>query len=601
MTTHLFTPRRGKKRQMKARAATTEAILPQFEAAPGVYVLVPPERCPVAIYTQQARALNLAWALSEQLRGRRIIVVGGGVAGATFAAGAAVCGAKVLVVEREFELLTKQLRCHHRFLHPRIHEWPSDKSLMASANLPILNWSLDTAHAVAERLLEGFTSIAHQTGHIEVMTSAEATAFDVGARRLSIIQKGKGYQRDGDIVVFAAGFGFDGRFAGAIARPYWRADTLDQPPVRPADSRTVLIVGDGDGAAIDVLRARLRSFDHGPFVDRFLSRIHDTALKTAVRFAERAASAAGPDHYAETLHCLYSQLATQTPLASVWEEMREQLRDDITVWWIARPPHPLSDKSFSFNRLLSWLLYFHKEVTYRSGTLASATFLPSSDNSGGSYEVRYAPADSLHEVIPAKVDEVIARYRASDVRDPLAPFSGLSRTAADAGASPWLLPEAFDFFADWAYRQTVPMLEANLVKCLDPVKIDGRDWFGYRLQLKVIGRTSARRAQYVLHPEQGEIIRRATAPSDFSVSVFTWDDYWVEAHLSDGTYVTGNWLSNLISAPDIRVKLREQTEILGGDYDKSSRPKANSRRLDRRIRMELTRAAHISSAPEDES
>jgi len=579
------------------RLQSAQRVLQQFRAADSAFVLVPPPGHPIAIYTQQSRALNLIWALHSNgvLQGKRVIVIGGGVAGATAAAGAATCGASVVLVESEFELFTKQLGCHHRFLHPRIHEWPSDKSLMASANLPLLNWTLDTAHSVAERMLEGFNAVLRQTSAIDVRLDTTAEAFDATTKTLTIRSASSADSEalQGDVFIFAAGFGFDGRAPGVMARPYWRADSLDQPPVRPATKRAVLIVGDGDGAAIDVLRARLRSFDHGPFVDRFLSRIHDTALRDAVKNAEAAARRSPRGQYAKTLDKKYIELADEKPLRHVWEGMREQLRDDVRVLWLAQPPRPLSDKSFSFNRLLSWLLLYHGEVEFRSGTLASAEFRAAASGNGGAYHVQYVPAGSSKpEPFPDAVDELLVRYRDKDVANPLEVFSGLSRSTSDPDASPRLLPEAFDLFADWSYQQTPPSLEARVVTQLGPAKISKKDWYGYRVELKVVGVTAARRAHYVLHPEQGEIIRRAAAVESFSTSIFTWDDYWVEAHLSDGTYVAGRWLSNLISDPKIRRCLREQAELLGGDYDRSSRPKANSRSLDRFIRRELTRAAH---------
>ena len=159
-------------------------ILDEFRAqgTANIYLVTPPEGEPVALYTQQCRALNLVWAL-DRVRplnerssgGSRVVVIGGGVAGLTAAAAAAVCGAQLQVLEREYDLLRTQHGCHHRFLHPRIHEWPSDKSLMASANLPLLNWSLGSAHAVAEQLLEGFHDVRNATGRVGLFTIPSAS------------------------------------------------------------------------------------------------------------------------------------------------------------------------------------------------------------------------------------------------------------------------------------------------------------------------------------------------------------------------------------------------------------------------------------------
>jgi len=101
----------------------------------------------VTVYSQQVRALNLIWALSQQaaLTNQSIVIVGGGVAGVTAAAGAMLHGARVTLLERHDELLHLQRGCHTRYLHPRIYEWPHKNARRASAQLPILNWSVGTA------------------------------------------------------------------------------------------------------------------------------------------------------------------------------------------------------------------------------------------------------------------------------------------------------------------------------------------------------------------------------------------------------------------------------------------------------------------------
>src|SRR5262245_44144211 len=78
----------------------------------------------VTVSSQQMRAINLAWALREQLATKcRVGVIGGGAAGLTFAAAAGRLGAEVQLFERH-RLMHLQLGSWHRPLHPEIYTWP---------------------------------------------------------------------------------------------------------------------------------------------------------------------------------------------------------------------------------------------------------------------------------------------------------------------------------------------------------------------------------------------------------------------------------------------------------------------------------------------
>ncbi len=89
----------------------------------------------VTIYAQQGRALKLLWAIDRklQLRGKRVAIIGGGIAGVTAASAALVFQANVTVLERNEELLHLQRGCHNRYLHPAIYEWPERTARRASA------------------------------------------------------------------------------------------------------------------------------------------------------------------------------------------------------------------------------------------------------------------------------------------------------------------------------------------------------------------------------------------------------------------------------------------------------------------------------------
>ncbi|HEY6557000.1 MAG TPA: FAD-dependent oxidoreductase, partial [Polyangiaceae bacterium] len=102
-----------------------------------LYVISSEGKSRINIAAQQCRALNLAWALSaaQSVSGKRVFVIGAGAAGLSCAAALKVLGAEVGVFDRASAPMHLQLGCHHRFIHPRIVDWPAEHSTMASANL----------------------------------------------------------------------------------------------------------------------------------------------------------------------------------------------------------------------------------------------------------------------------------------------------------------------------------------------------------------------------------------------------------------------------------------------------------------------------------
>src|SRR4051794_15004886 len=115
----------------------------------------------LTVHTQQNRAINLAALLrgdkrfgldQEQIerfnKVKNVCVIGGGVTGMTFAAGAALIGKKVTLIERHTELLHLQRGNHTRWIHPNIYDWPRRNSEYNKTDLPFLNWNDGLAGAV---------------------------------------------------------------------------------------------------------------------------------------------------------------------------------------------------------------------------------------------------------------------------------------------------------------------------------------------------------------------------------------------------------------------------------------------------------------------
>jgi hypothetical protein len=120
-----------------AQAVLNALSLHQYK---NVYFLGPyAERASFA--SQQRRALNLVWALqqSEPISGKRIAIIGAGLAGITAAAAAVAGGAAVWQFERQDYICSLQRKTYKRFIHPTINFWP-DEPLKPTTDWPFLNW-----------------------------------------------------------------------------------------------------------------------------------------------------------------------------------------------------------------------------------------------------------------------------------------------------------------------------------------------------------------------------------------------------------------------------------------------------------------------------
>jgi hypothetical protein len=120
---------------------SSRETLNSFRLAGDVYLLGSFEKG-LTIYSQQVRALNLAWALIEAAPKNslgRVAIVGGGFAGLTVAAGLLKKGVRhVSLFERHAVLCPLQQGSDARWVHPRIYEWPNEGSNLPTTALPLL-------------------------------------------------------------------------------------------------------------------------------------------------------------------------------------------------------------------------------------------------------------------------------------------------------------------------------------------------------------------------------------------------------------------------------------------------------------------------------
>ncbi|MFL5349454.1 MAG: FAD-dependent oxidoreductase [Hyalangium sp.] len=358
----------------------------------GVFILGSFEQR-VTLYSQQVRALNLAFSLAEVQRltpGAKVLVIGGGAAGLTFAAGAARLGAEVTLLERRGEVLSTFQGNDTRWLHPHVYEWPSPGSENKDAELPLMTWSTDLAGAVARTLLDQWHALKAEHG-IHVFCHAKNIQPAPGSKdEHEFTWHAQGFHSDAFvIVVFAVGFGEEKQFPGAETPSYWEDDALHQHVSSP-DTR-FLVSGIGDGGVVDLLRLRFKGFQHDHIVRELLEDSELEPVKSALLGIEQDLQQRGLS--ARELYQRYENLEVPE---SLHQRIRERLRDDTHVVLNSPEPYPVSPKASILNRFLLSRLLRVEGLEYRPGAITCVE-----PQKGGAYRVSFeaGPPASFHRVI----------------------------------------------------------------------------------------------------------------------------------------------------------------------------------------------------------
>lgn len=250
----------------------------------------------ITLYSQQVRALNLAWALAEHAllpRGATVGILGAGAAGLTAAIALGRLGAKVDIFDSHEIILPRFRGNTQRYLHPHAYDWPMEGSQRLRADLPIMNWQAATASEVTLQLERAWHVERTTANEITLRLSTHIVSVSPANRELRWQGASPGAKQY-DTIVFAIGVGTEERRSGTPT--YWENDSLGQ--VVFGGPREILISGMGDGALVDLARASLHQFDHAHFVLQLVQdwkedesrRLHRELLGI-----EAAASAAGYD------------------------------------------------------------------------------------------------------------------------------------------------------------------------------------------------------------------------------------------------------------------------------------------------------------------
>jgi hypothetical protein len=241
----------------------------------------------VTLYSQQARGINLVDAIHyvrTPLTGKTIAIVGGGAAGVTAAARAVGFGAKVTVFDKAPNLVSIQANSRHRWLHPTLYEWPfaAVDIMDEKACLPVMDWSASNANEVAARLQDQFVELRNRHPHnLEFIPSSEVTRLEnEDSGRVRLHRSGDAVNPF-DVAILAVGFGLEP--FNWVQNSYWEGDPIDNTS---RSNGGVLIVGYGDGALTDLMRACILNFDHEQVLKQLIQCVSEDDKLDVIRAIE---------------------------------------------------------------------------------------------------------------------------------------------------------------------------------------------------------------------------------------------------------------------------------------------------------------------------
>lgn len=370
---------------------------------PGVYVLGAFAKY-VTVYAQQVRALNLIEALAKNgvlTRRSRLAVVGGGIAGLTAAAAAAVRGAgHVSVFEKLGDTMRMQRVSQQRFLHPYIYDWPENAGRGETADLPLMGWKAENASKVITQLDAQWRAIRAEVGDDrlpEPRYDREVQGIEIedGGSRLKFEDGGT---EPFDVVIMAVGFGRD---THPHTDSYWTDARIDGLEVESGElgelgevgsGQSWLVSGYGDGALTDLMRLCTMNFLHDQVIKSVEEATREQAVVAQLMEAERTLPG-------EKLAGVY--LGAAEKISGALDAVFKRRRGLGKIWLNCSPADLFSPKGSVLNRLIT--AYLH--VRGRFELVETPGKIVDLKKEDGVYTVTFEGADA-----PMRVDNVIVRH-----------------------------------------------------------------------------------------------------------------------------------------------------------------------------------------------
>ncbi len=234
----------------------------------------------VSFSSQQMRALNLVWAINEELRddgdnrglqGKDVAVIGGGLAGVTCCVALAAHGADSWGFEKGGRVLDFIGDASHRNVHPTINFWPREK-LIPTTELPFLNWIEGSCNKILDGLREEWDKFKSLYACIRGFDFGQEV---IGLKRvekkwqLAFSSKSKVTSRHKklyDAVILCTGFGREKHLSATDSAGYWDSQgdlIVDLQTVATNPFQNVVVSGTGDGGLIEMCRILFPNFRAG--------------------------------------------------------------------------------------------------------------------------------------------------------------------------------------------------------------------------------------------------------------------------------------------------------------------------------------------------
>lgn len=399
----------------------------------------------VTFQSQQHRALNLVWALSETniIRiGSKVAIIGAGLAGLTTALAMKKKGCHVEIYEAGDQIMNLQRGNFTRYIHPNIYDWPRAGSSERSTNLPFLNWEADTTDNVIRQIEQEWHNerddIVLNLNHRVTTISA-----DQSMPRVSVMDPY--IDEVYDCVVVATGFGLEMTMDNGPRRFYWSSDDLHQPIKSSKKIVECLVSGCGDGGLIDVLRLAIKDFRHETFTEDFLNAPAYENLKSRLIEIDQHLPRLGTD---DSRYLLDEYKKIDVP-DELLQKFKRRLRSDTKITIVSSTLTPISFKASILNRFAIFLLIKLGKLSYRQARVERIELISQS------YAVTLNASASSIVTLP--FDEVVIRHGPKPVISDLISGSVATLVEYDHETAQQLWPA--DFYPE---RRTIPLSKFEL-------------------------------------------------------------------------------------------------------------------------------------------
>ncbi|MBX9725083.1 MAG: hypothetical protein K2X81_27010, partial [Candidatus Obscuribacterales bacterium] len=281
----------------------------------------------------------------------------------------------VTIYERNQYLLHLQEGNLIRYIHPNIAEWPAPGSGYPLTRLPFMNWRADYAGEIVEAIRKQWETFQRlNCCKIKVNLNSKMERPIPSGGGVEISDNNLGSQQY-DFAVLAVGYGSE-RINVAVTPSYWRNDDFAQPCGKDKPLR-YLVSGTGDGGLVEVLRLKLKGFQHKPFFENIVFK------KWLLDAKER-----------QEQHGWEGLWGDNASIREKFPDFFKLIRTDTEVVLNSKRTAFESDAQM-LNKLCVSLLIDSGEVSYIQGELKSA------ENKNGKFETVFdgAPTEEFDFVI----------------------------------------------------------------------------------------------------------------------------------------------------------------------------------------------------------